>query len=399
MASALRRSLPFALVFAASVWLASSIAATGDWDSDSWPAVSALSHGRMGDYLSAKAMMGPFSTLVQAPFAAVSGGGEELHVYRWAAFPCLLALGLLALYLARIAGRRGATPLTQVLLAALCLVNPLTIEALQSGHPEELLTAALAVGAVAAASENRRWTTAILLGLALASKQWAVIAILPALMALPERRLRVGLAAAAIVAALVLPGIVAAPGSFAEVHQHAASTGRIVTPWSVWYPAASVNTQLYHVDGTTLVAQVHQLPPVVGTVSHPVIVLLVLVVPLGLAARRGRLGLSGADAMALLALLALLRCALDPLDNVYYHAPLLLALIGWDALAPRGLPLRALAGAAIALLFRHWSLHLTDLVAYNDAYVAVVVLAGAAIAVTLFRPGRRFTAYPAAAPA
>lgn len=123
--------------------------------------------------------------------------------------------------------------------------------------------------------------------------------------------------------------------------------------------------------------------------------------PVGLALRRGRFGLSGADAMALLALLGLLRCALDPLDNVYYHVPLLLALIGWDALSPGGLPLRTLTGLAVALLFRQWALHLTDadLVAYNNAYIAVVVFVGAAIAAVLFRPRRRFTPYPAPAAA
>lgn len=394
MTSALRRSLPFGLVALVSAWLAST-ALTGDWIVDSWPAVGALSHGRIAEYLSAKAMMGPFSTLVQAPFAFLSGGGV-LHAYRWAAFPCLLAAGLLGLYLAGIARGRGASPLSQILIAGLCLVNPLTVVALQSGHPEEILTAALAIAAIANAGEGKEIRTAILLGLAIASKQWAVIAILPALMALPGRRVRAGLIAAGIAAILILPGLLAAPGSFSAVNHSAASTGRIVDPWSIWYPAAHVTTEVHHLDGTVLVAHVHEAPPLVGSLSHPLILLLAFALPLGLALRRGRFGLSGADAMALFALLALLRCVLDPVDNLYYHLPLLLGLIGWDAFATRGLPLRAMTGAAVALLFRQWSIHLTDVVAYNDAYIAVLALVGAAIAIALFRPGRRFTAYPAA---
>lgn len=158
------------LVAAASAWLASTIAMTGDWPGDTWPAVHALAQGHVSDYLSAKAMMGPFATLVQTPFVALSGA-SGLEAYRWAAFPCLLAAGLLGLYLAAIARRRGAPRLAQLLVAALCLVNPLTIEALQLGHPEELLTAALAVGAVATAWEGHARRTAVLLGLAIASKQ------------------------------------------------------------------------------------------------------------------------------------------------------------------------------------------------------------------------------------
>ena len=96
--------------------------------------------------------------------------------------------------------------------------------------------------------------------------------------------------------------------------------------------------------------------------------------------------------MALLALLALLRCALDPVDNVYYHAPLLLALIGWDAFSARGLPLRGLLGVAVALGFREWSLHLEDVSAYNRAYIAAILVAGAAITASLMRvPDRKLT--------
>lgn len=389
MASALRRALPFALIGVASLWLVARIGdGMGDWRGDSWPAVHALASGHLSEYLSAKAMMGPFSTLVEAPFVAIAGG-DAASTYRWAAFPCLLAVGLLGLYLARIAGRRGASRVTQVLLAGLCLVNPITIEALNYGHPEEILTAALAVGAVAAASEDRQGWTAILLGLAVASKQWAVLAILPALMALPGRRLRVSLTAAGIVALLMLPSLVVSPDSFWDINHSAAATGRIVTPWSFWYPAAKVTTELHHVDGSVLVAHVHEAPLLVGSLSHPLIVALALLVPLGLAVRRGRLGLSGADAMALFALLALMRCVLDPLDNVYYHEPLLLALLGWDALAPRALPLRGLAGAVAALFLQRWELTHANLVAYNEAYIAVLVIAGLATTVVLLRAKRR----------
>lgn len=389
MARALRLLLPLALIGIVSAWLVSSIQETADWSIDAWPAVDALAHGRVSDYLSAKAMMGPFSTLVQAPFAAIPGGGE-LDAYRWAAFPCVFAAGLLGLYLAGIARRRGAAPVAQIVLAALCLVNPLTFEALRDGHPEEILTAALAVAAVASASEGKRGRTAVLLGLAVASKQWAVIAILPTLMALSGSRLRVALAAGAIVVALMLPGLVAAPKTFLDVSGNATVTGRVVTPWSVWYPFATVETEVHRIDGTKLVANVREAPPLVGSLSHPLIVLLALALPFGLALRRRSFGLTGADAMALLALLALLRSFLDPVDNLYYHEPLLLALLGWDALAaPRSLPLRGLAGAAVALALGEWSSNLADVALFNAVYMGLAVAVGLAIWAVLFRADRR----------
>ncbi|MDQ2632061.1 MAG: glycosyltransferase 87 family protein [Actinomycetota bacterium] len=374
MASLGRRCIPFALVAAAAAWLVSTISTTGDWPTDSAPAVEALAHGHVSDYLSATAMMGPFSTLVQAPFAALAPAGD-LTTCRWAAFPCILAVGLLGLYLAAIAGRRGAPGSFRVLLAALCVFNPLTVEALRSGHPEEILTAALLVAAVATAAEDRRWAAALFLGLALASKQWAVLGILPVLMALPSGRIRAALVAAAVAALLILPGLVVSPESFSEVQGKAASTGRVVTPWSVWYPVATEVTEVHRVGETRMVATVREAPAVVGELSHPLIVLLFFVLPLGLALKRRRLGLSGAEAMALLALLALVRAALDPVDNFYYHAPLLLALLGWDAIAPQGrLPLRGLLGAAVALLL--WDLwkDISDPDLFNAIYVTFALV-------------------------
>jgi hypothetical protein len=398
MARVLRLFLPLGLVGIVSAWLVSTVQATGDWSVDAWPAVDALAHGRVSGYLAAKAMMGPFSTLVQAPFAAIPSGGE-LDAYRWAAFPCVFAAGLLGLYLAGIARRRGASSLAQIVLAGLCLVNPLTVEALRAGHPEEILTAALAVAAIASASEGKRGRAAVLLGLAVASKQWAVIAILPTLMALSGSRLRVALSAGAVVVALVLPGLIASPANFFEVTGNAADTGRVVTPWSVWYPVATVRTEMHRVDETKLVAHVHEAPPLAGSLSHPLVVLLAVALPLALALRRRSFGLTGADAMALLALLALLRSALDPVDNLYYHEPLLLALLGWDALAaPRSLPLRGLAGAAIALVFWDWSNNLVDVTLFNAVYVGLAVVVGLAIWAALFRSGRQVYGLSAARP-
>lgn len=381
-----------ALVAVACALIASTVDGTADWRIDAAPAIQALTAGHIGAYLSAEAMMGTFATLVQAPFVAISGA-TGVEAYRWASFPCLLAAGLLGFYLASVARRRGAGRGTQVIIAVLCLVNPLTFEALRNGHPEEILTAVLIVAAVATACEDRPWPTAVLLGLAVASKQWAVIGILPTLMALPSHRVRTAVGAAAIASVLMLPTVVAAPDSFLGVQGEAAATGRVVTPWSVWYPLAGSETEVYNVGGERLVAEVKEAPTAVGSLSHPLIVLLALVLPVALALRRGQLPLSPSEAMALLALVALVRCALDPVDNLYYHLPLLLALLGWDAVAARGLPLRSLAGVTAALLFWQAWHDLSDPNSFNTAYLIGAGAVACALLSSLFG-SRTWTVVP-----
>ncbi|HET9198607.1 MAG TPA: glycosyltransferase 87 family protein [Solirubrobacterales bacterium] len=378
--------MPYALIGCLAAWLSTLAGDPADWETDAAPAVQALADAHVGTYLSAKAMMGPFATLVQAPSVAVSGA-QGSAAYPWAVFPCLLIAGSVGLYLARVAARRGAGRLTQALIATLFLLNPLTFEAIDNGHPEEILTAALAVAAVAAAAEHRSRRTALLLGLAIASKQWAVIAILPALMALPALRLRTGAMAAAVASLLLLPGFVASPSSFLGVQGEAAGTGQVVTPWSAWYPAAASETEVYVVDGRRLVAEVENAPGLADPLSHPLIVLLALAVPLAVALRRG-LPLGASNAFALLALLALMRCALDPVDNLYYHEPLLLALIGWDAFSCRGLPLRALAATGVALLFWQAWHNLSDPVSFNAVYLTFAFALGCVLCSSLFRPFR-----------
>src|SRR5439155_16894179 len=95
-------------------------------------------------------------------------------------------------------------------------VNPDSLKAFALGHPEELLTAALALGALLAAGRGRAPAAAVLLGLALAAKQWALLA-LPAvlLVSAPGRRLRVLLGAGAEVVALTGPLALAEPRAFA----------------------------------------------------------------------------------------------------------------------------------------------------------------------------------------
>ncbi len=184
-------------------------------------------------------------------------------------------------------------------------------------------------------------------------------------------------------AALFLPGIVASPNAFQDVQRAASGTPGVVTPWSAWYPFATSRTEIYSVDGERLVAEVEEPPPLVADLSHPLVVLLALAIPVAVARHR-KMPLSAADGFALLALVSLLRCVLDPVDNLYYHAPLLLSVFGWDAFSSRGLPLRSLLAVAAAALFWQGWHDLSDPVAFNAVYLAVASALGIGLVSSLF---------------
>src|SRR5436309_630175 len=80
--------------------------------------------------------------------------------------------------------RRGQPFRAQVAVAALIVAGPLTFSALKWGHPEELLAAALCVGGAIAAVRGRVLVGGLLLGLALATKEWAWLALLPVAIAM-----------------------------------------------------------------------------------------------------------------------------------------------------------------------------------------------------------------------
>ncbi len=304
----------------------------GDYPHDAAGAVDALAGGHVLRSLTVhpQPLMGPIAILTRAPFVAAGHlfGAGSLASYRLGAIPCLIAAGLLGVVLLRTfapASRRGPASLVVVLLA---VASPAATSAVELGHPEEVLCAALSVLAVVAAMRSRVVATAVLLGLALATKQWAVIAVPPAVLAFaPRYRWRVAAGAVGLAALLTLPQVLADPGGFASVSQHAATATNDTFVQSWWYLVG------------------HTLPGWVARSTHPLIVLAAF--PLTVFAYRR--GLRADDALPLLALLFLVRCVLDPVDNYYYHLPLLLALLAWDVKARRQLPFAALA-ATVCLI-------------------------------------------------
>jgi hypothetical protein len=317
------RSLSWLLALAGAalvLWLGSPAEDVywSDFNDEAWPAFARLLAGDLRGFLTLSPIGYAGSMLLRAPFGALGAG--EVSVFRLGALPCLLALAALAVHLAGRASGRW-----RLLVLALAGASPLAWKAVWFGHPEELLTTALAVGAVVAALGGRATTAGALLGLAVATKQWAIVAVLPALLAAPRHHVvRLLATAAAAGAALLAPVLLADPAAFAAAQQGVASSARWFAAHQLWWPLGGA-------DQTA--------PGWLATGAKPLIV--ALTVPLAALFVRRRAPRT--DALLLLALVLLARCALDPWNTIYYHLPFVVALLAWEVVDGRRIPLLSLA--------------------------------------------------------
>jgi glycosyl transferase family 87 len=337
-----------ALAFGALVAKTFSTEAELDYAKQVKPAMNALLDGHVGEFFRVQPVYGAFSVLLRLPFAALArlADGGDLLVYKFGVLPCLVALALVGFLLINWMRDRGQSPGVQLLAGALLLVNPVTAAAIERGHPEELLTAALVLGATFSAIGSRPTRAAVLLGLAIGTKQWALLAVIPVLLACePTRRLRVGLIATALAAALIVPMAVVDSGRFVENARATTAQGgwAHASRLSVWWPLGK--PQKLDVGGPQGRAfTLRRLPTGLTRLARPLLVVLAAALSLAFWRRRG--SLVAEDTLGLLALLFLLRCLLDPLDNDYYHVPFLLSLIAWEGLRVRGLPVLSVLATA-----------------------------------------------------
>jgi hypothetical protein len=335
--------LAFAFVTIAAAWIAHRSNTEWDYPLDAGPPIDALAHGRFHEFLSARPIMGPLSLVVRAPFAAIgqlvgTGGRVNYYLddYRFGVFACLMAAGLFGIYLARVMDQEGRRRLAEIAVVVLAVLNPVSLRAIHYGHPEEVLGAALLAGSAVTALRGHAWAGAILLALAVANKQWAIIALptvlLILLLAIGRERLKGPLLALVGVSALlVVPLLLVDAHSFIRVFRHMADLRwTYVFPADVWYPFApdlSAERAAHSLTG------LRQMPDWLGSIARPLIVGMGLALPL-VFARRLKADLQH-RALPLLALVMLLRCALDPADNGYYHVPFFLALLAADAFSGR----------------------------------------------------------------
>jgi hypothetical protein len=308
------------------------------------PAIDALVDGRIGAALDLHPWMGSLSLLLRWPFAAAGEavGLGELAVYKLGALVCFIALGLLALALDRRLAAQGRSLTTRLIASGAMLINPATVSAVGQGHPEELLTTALCVGAVLVAP-RRPIAAALLLGLALATKQWALVALPVVIVAArPGGRWRLALTTIAIAGAITLPLVVGAPDRLWSIVAEASSPATLA-PANVWAPFAETRMRTYFDGEAVRTATGYAMPRSLQPFPRPLILLAPIVLSL-LALRRGRL--SAVDAVGLLALCFLLRCLLDPVNLAYYYVPFLTALVSYESLRWERPPILTLLAAA-----------------------------------------------------
>jgi hypothetical protein len=336
-----RIRLPFALGCAALLLLLGSRQVFwGDYFVEAWPAYFGLRVDGLDKFLTLMPAYSGFVSLIGAPVALLGAGMD--WTFRLNALPGLLVLAGLATSL-------HARERAHMLLAvALVAGSPAAYLALDAGHPEDVLAGAAAVAGVLAAVRTRATLSAVLLTIAILAKQTAVLALLPAALALPKPKLRVLIAPAAA-ALLVYGGLVLArPNGLSDVAGNVgAGAGAFFHPWQVWWPLGVPSSPQWAAAGHGDITSPAWLAPI----PHPLIVALAL--PLGAAWwwRAGR-DRPREDALALFALLALERCMLDPWNLGYYHLPLVLALAAWETERRRP-PVIALAvTAAVWLTFQ-----------------------------------------------
>ena len=359
-----------------------------DYEAEARPAINALLAGHISHFLAIAPVYGG-SILLRAPFIAVPKlwGGGDLAVFRAAAAPCLVASAIFGVWLVAKMRALGRSKVARALALTLCVANPLTLQALQYGHPEELLGAVLCVAAVLVAMRGRPLWAGALLGLAIANKQWAVLAIGPVLIALPRGHLKALVLTGGVAGAALLPFALA--GSAGSVVNGAATqTGQLFNPGQLWWFLGSHAHQVHDLAGH--VRPGYRVPPAwISSSAHELIVAIGWGVSLLYAwLRRGR-RTAPTDALLLLSLVLLLRFALDPWDITYYALPFPIALLTWEVFARNRAPILALL-ATFAAWLTLWELpgvHGFTPDAQALAFAAWTVPALIAMTLELFAPG------------
>lgn len=295
--------------------------AENDFYREAWPAYRLLLHGHFLGFLrDSPAYVG--SLLMRAPFALLAGalGASARGVYVATAIPCVLALALLAGYLAARwpvvnpgnadpQATRGIRPLELLMFA------PPVLLAINSGHPEDLLGGTLCVLAVLMACRGSGWGAGLAIALAVINKAWALVAA-PLVFALmpADRRLSGFLTAALASAALIVP----------------------LTALRISSLSSASSALGVHIGGIVLIPQLLWWLPRGSWIVLRAHILLVLVCWLvtclwwWLRVHRDGHRVRADQALAALILVLFLRAALDPWDDTYYLTPFLIAVAAYD---------------------------------------------------------------------
>ena len=318
-----------------------------DYESEAEPSLRALIEGDPVGFLEQAPAYGG-SLILRAPFALLPElwGGGDLALFRSMAAPSLIAAAVLAVWLWARATALGHRRASAWIALAIVAANPLALRALEIGHPEELLGAVLCVAAALAAARDRTIVAGLLLGMAVANKPWALLAVVPvAVIAGGGWPKLLGVAGA--VTAVIMAPLVVAGGAVDEASSIARDTSVIFQPWQLWWFLGDSGQVVMGTLGEKPAGW--RAPPGWLTgIAHPLVVLIPVALSLLLVPRVRR----GAwhDGLLLLSFAFLLRCLLDPWNVSYYSVPFLLALIAWELHAERRPPAISLAAVLLSWL-------------------------------------------------
>jgi hypothetical protein len=374
---------------------------------DPGPAIDSLVHGRVGDFFQQQPIAGPVSVVLRAPFVWVSNelGGAQLDRYRVGAFACLLVLGLIGVWLASVARRRGAPWYLQLILVVAMVFNPLTSKVLFWGHPEDFVAAPLIVAGVVLAGIGSPVVAGVALGLAAATKLWAGLALFVAVAAARTDREHLVVAFGIVVAVLLGTMFIADPTVFSERFSaigHFGSEPGTLTASGAWYafshqvPSVSVGLGT---DGGLVFTPSHArvIDPWLAHVARAVILALVAIV-VALWVRRNPLEKRSETALAVLALVYLLRATFEPGNYSYYLLPFLLALLTWEIVERVRVPIVAVVGGVMIMLLGPINARLSPS-AFNAVYLLIAAAFSAYLLTVVLHPrGKAPVSVPVPAP-
>jgi hypothetical protein len=313
--------------------------AFGDYEVEAEPAFDLLRAGHLHGFLTHAPSYGG-SLILRAPFVfAVTlwhAGGDA--AFRASAVPSIIASIVLGLWLfGRLSGKSAWLALL------LCAANPLTLGSFELGHPEELLGAVLCAAAVLVALRDHAVWAGMLVGVAMANKPWAALAVLPVLLALDRGRIKALLSAGAACALVLAPLAIAGGASLSQATASANHAGAIFLPWQIWWFFGAHGHLVMGLTGPK--PDYRAAPGWIENIAHPIVILAGLALSLAWWRVR-RHGADRRDALGLLALVMLARCILDPWNVVYYELPFVIALLCWEVELKRP-PLGALAASIV----------------------------------------------------
>ncbi len=328
--------------------------------------------------------MGLTSILLRLPAVMIAhaAGANTAGEYRAGALMCFVAAALVCIWLAWYALEAGVAGSAVAALLVLFAAAIVWSRAAFFGHPEEPLAAALAIAAVVQAHRGRWLAAGILLGLAIGTKEWALLAA-PAVAFAGSADVwrRMAVPAVVVTALMIAPFLIGNPTAFRAAHEAArAGQEHTNTPANIWFRFGHKELVAQDAGGTAYAIYPSDF---VGRNARPLVFLIcLLTAPLYFR----RHGFGSLEVLGLVAFLFLLRVVLDTQTFSYHHVPMLMAVAAWEVIARRRFPFVAIAAAAAFQLTARVVAPDLSADAFNALYLAWTLPLAAYLAVAVLGP-------------